>query len=440
MTLSAEALRAARARSWGRSWVSRRSVAITIAAGVVAAGHVWGRWLQTHGHHLYVNLPPLAGHLEPRFALAGILAPPLAIGAVVLGPGLAARLAWRRLLLVCFLTAIAWAASLALTEGVGGIVRSPASPRDYLHDAPQIESAFTFLGTYVRDIDRYTVHVRAHPPGMTLIAWSLSRAGAGPGLLATLEIVLGASAVPAVLLAMRDVSGEDRARAAAPFLTVAPLAVTIASSGDALFAGVGAWAVALVVLSTGRRDRLGDLLSLGGGILFGASAFLSYGLILLAAIPVAIAGLRRRGRPLAIAALGAIAVVLAFLAAGFWWVAGLLATRIQYLESVARLRPYGYFLVGNIAVLALIVGPASIAGLASRPDRATRALVGGALLAVALADLSGMSKAEVERIWLPFAVWVLPATGALPAASRRGWLAANVLLALLLEVLVKRPW
>ena len=37
-----------------------------------------------------------------------------------------------------------------------------------------------------------------------------------------------------------------------------------------------------------------------------------------------------------------------------------------------------------------------------------------ALLAVVLADLSGMSKAEVERIWLPFLPWVMLATAALP--------------------------
>ena len=39
-----------------------------------------------------------------------------------------------------------------------------------------------------------------------------------------------------------------------------------------------------------------------------------------------------------------------------------------------------------------------------------------------LADLSGMSKAEVERIWLPFLPWILLATAALP--RRRGLLVA----------------
>ena len=416
------------------------AVAATTAA--VLATSVWGRWLQANGHHLFVNLPPLVGHLDPRFAPVGVAAPLLGLGAVVYGPALAARLPWRRLLAVTLLVAAAWATSLALTEGVHGLIRGPSSPQDYLHDAPLIRSPSTFLRTYIDDIDRYSVHVRAHPPGMALIAWSLSRVGGGPGWLAALEILVGASAVPAVLIAVRDTSGEDRARAVAPYLAFAPLAVSIASSGDALFAGVGAWAVTLVVLATGRRDRRGDLLSLGGGLLLGVTAFLSYGLVLLWIIPLAVAGARRRARPIVLATIGAVPVVLAFSAAGFWWFAGLLATRVEYLEGVARSRPYGYFLVANIAALAVIVGPATVAGLASpsRWPRTTWALVGGALAAAALADLSGMSKAEVERIWLPFAVWAVVATGALPGPSRRRWLAANVGVALLLEVLVSQPW
>jgi hypothetical protein len=51
-----------------------------------------------------------------------------------------------------------------------------------------------------------------------------------------------------------------------------------------------------------------------------------------------------------------------------------------------------------------------------------------------------MSKAETERIWLPFAIWIMAATSALPAASRRAWLGVNVGFGLLLEVLVSRPW
>ena len=50
---------------------------------------------------------------------------------------------------------------------------------------------------------------------------------------------------------------------------------------------------------------------------------------------------------------------------------------------------------------------------AERPrrwDRGAWLLVGGALAALALADVTGLSKGEVERIWLPFMPWIVTVT------------------------------
>ncbi len=406
----------------------------------IAAVHVWGRWLQARGYRLFVNLPPLVGHPDPRLAWQGLGALALAPAAVRWGPRLAERLPWRGLLWVAFGAAAAWALGLALTEGVGGVLRSPSSPRDYLQDVPLIGSPAAFLSTYVDRIDAYTTHVRAHPPGMVLLAWSLSSLGGGPAWLATVEVLSAAAAVPAALLTLREVAGERRARAATPFLAFAPIAITAASSGDAVFAGVGAWAVTLVVLATGRQGRRADLLAVAGGLLFGVTAFLSYGLVLLGAIPLALAVVRRRLRPILVAVLGALPVFGVFAAAGFWWFDGLRATGVEYAESVARFRPYAYFAIANLVTFAIVLGPAVAAAIGRVRGRAAWAVLGGALLAVALADLSGMSKAEVERIWLPFAPWVLLATAWIPDAARRTWLGANVAFALALELLVRQPW
>ncbi|GGS70003.1 hypothetical protein [Streptomyces cinerochromogenes] len=65
-------------------------------------------------------------------------------------------------------------------------------------------------------------------------------------------------------------------------------------------------------------------------------------------------------------------------------------------------------------------------------------LVAAALVAVLVADLSGMSKAETERIWLPFAMWLLAAGALLPRP--RVWLAAQAVLALLLNHLLFTGW
>ena len=113
-------------------------------------------------------------------------------------------------------------------------------------------------------------------------------------------------------------------------------------------------------------------------------------------------------------------------------------------ESVQSTRPFSYFAVSNIAALAFVCGPAVVVGLTRLRDRAMWLLVGGALAAVALANASALSKGEVERIWLPFAVWILPAAGALidrePDRQLRVWLAAQMTAALVLQTFVRTNW
>jgi hypothetical protein len=63
-----------------------------------------------------------------------------------------------------------------------------------------------------------------------------------------------------------------------------------------------------------------------------------------------------------------------------------------------------------------------------------------AVAAIAAADLSGLSKAEVERIWLPFAVWLPAGAALLPAAAHRWWLAAQAATALVVNHLLLTTW
>jgi methylthioxylose transferase len=258
----------------------------------------------------------------------------------------------------------------------------------------------------------------------------------------------------AVLVTVRALSGETLARRAAPFLVLAPAAVWMGTSADGYFAAVAAWAIAFLALAvTGQRPRSAGLVS---GLLFGLTAYLSYGLTLFAVIAggVLLLGARRL-RPLPYVLAGFVVVPAVFTLAGFsWWEAyHLLVTR--YYQGAGGIRPYGYWVWANLACTALVVGPATVAGLrragaapirqgvrtcprrsAAEPRLAL--LVLAALLALLAADLSGMSKAETERIWLPFAMWLLPACAFL---SRPGaWLTAQATLALLLNHLLLTGW
>jgi len=75
-----------------------------------------------------------------------------------------------------------------------------------------------------------------------------------------------------------------------------------------------------------------------------------------------------------------------------------------------------------------------------RDARVVLWLVAGAVLASAVADTSGMSKAEVERIWLPFVPWLTISCALLPDGWRRWGLGLQVMFALVVQHLLYTSW
>jgi hypothetical protein len=69
-------------------------------------------------------------------------------------------------------------------------------------------------------------------------------------------------------------------------------------------------------------------------------------------------------------------------------------------------------------------------------------LVLAAMGAAALADLSGLSKGEVERIWLPFVLVASLAVTRLPRPTGRAvpWLAAQAATTIALQSALTWPW
>jgi hypothetical protein len=426
-------------RAIGAPWTA---VILTAAALLMRGANQVGRWLQDGGARMQVNAPPLTGNVDPRVAPTSLAAIAVGAAGVVGADRWSQRLAFRKLLWLSFGAALAWGLALALWDGSSGLTRSPLSAVDYLQAVPLVRSPSAFIGTFFDRVPGYPSHVRVHPPGMVLMLWGMDRAGlGGAGWVAALEHVSAAASVPAVLLAIREIAGEERARAAAPFLMLTPAAV-FWSSGDAVFLGVGAWAAAFLILSTGRRGRRADVLALAGGALAGAGLFLSYGLVLLGLVPLSVVVARRRWRTLVVAALPVLVWVGWPLLFGWSWVEASAVTRREYAESLARVRPYGYFVFANPAALLVALGPAVWVALARLRDRRLWLLVGAALAAVAIADLSGLTKGEVERIWLPYMPWIAAATGAafVGAGQRRRWIAAGVGWALLVQLVVLSPW
>jgi MFS family permease len=265
--------------------------------------------------------------------------------------------------------------------------------------------------------------------------------------------VIAATTPVAVLILLRRLGAEGAARRATPFLVLTPAAIWLAVSADAVFGAFAAWGLCLLACAATtavRGRRIGW--AIGAGLILGYCVMMSYGLPVLGIIALAVLVAARSYRALPWACGAAVLVVVGFAAGGFaWWQAyPVLVTR--YYDGVQKNRPYAYWVWGNLGALAFSAGPivgAAIAGaisrirsIGSRHDeaRTVTLLTLAALACVLLADLSGMSKAEVERIWLPFIPWLLLGTALLPLRLKRAFLAIQVITALLVQHLLFTGW
>ncbi len=400
------------------------------------------------------GVPPLHGLLDVKLFGPGTLPALLlaALGARYAIP-LAERLRWRTLLLVSYAAGLAWLLALALVDGESGITRVPAHGYEYLVTARNVDDVPAMLAEFTDRIPgshprNWVTHVAGHPPGALLFFVALVRVGLGGDLTAGLAItVVAASTAVAVLVTLRVLGAETVARRAAPFLVLGPAAVFMAVSADAVFAAVAAWGLAVLAVAATRTTPLAAVAwSLLAGLLLGSCVLLSYGLVLLGPLAVAVLVAARSWLPLPVVALAALVPVLTVAAYGFaWWEAYPVLTD-RYWAGIAADRPASYWLWGNLAALSFCAGPllgaalGHLAVLRDRADRAVLLLVGAAALTVVVADLSRMSKGEVERIWLPFVPWLLIATGLLPERWRRWGLGLQVLTAVAVQQMLYTSW
>ncbi len=442
---------APRAASRRAPWLGLVAAVLLVAAAIALPQLL--DWHTATRRDDEAQFPPLHGYWMPKVAWVSLLTLAIAGLGWRYAEALATRLSWRRLLVTSYAVGLAWLVTLALVDGEEGITRVLGNPYEYLGTARDTDDVGHMLDTFVDRIpygaqDNWVTHVAGHPPGALLFFVGLVRLGLGGDLQAGLVVIaIAASTAPAVLVAVRALGAEEIARKAAPFLVLSPAAVFLAVSADAMFAAVAAWGLAALALAATAAVRWRMVAwSVLAGLLLGYCVLLSYGLPLLGLLAIAVLLGARSWLPLPIAAASAMVLVLGFAAAGFaWWDAyPVLVDRYQ--DGVAADRPFSYWVWGNLAALLLCAGPILAAGLAQlgatarRADRTVLLLVCGAASAIVVADLSGMSKSEVERIWLPFVPWLTLSLALLPDHWRRWSLGLQVLTALLMQHLLYTSW
>jgi methylthioxylose transferase len=453
------------------TWQRGDLVALVVALLLIIIAAVVGYQMNRRGLPIVLPRPPLLAFWHPHVGWGT----PLAILCVLFGlrlQQLAGGLPWRRLLLTGWLLNLAWMCSLTLVDGLQrGWIDVLLDPNEYLHDLHRISNPWTFLSTFTNYVAFgpevggdlvWTTHVAGHPPLTTLIFWLLARAGLGGGFWAGALCILVASAASVALpLTLSELGAEAAARRIVPLIALFPGAVWMAVSADGLFAGVAVSGLALVCRGS-VRGRI--LASLAGGLLLGIAVFLSYGLVLfgLIAVVAMLLTMRQRGLrsvvvPWLVATFGFVAIAAVHLALGFNWVSGLMALRVRYYQGIASQRPFSYFIYANLAAWLISCSPLlaigivrSIAALGRggprswtrlfTQDRIAALLALSGVLAAMIANLSALSKAETERIWLSFGVIAYSGLALLRGRTASWAIVTSATWALLVNHLLNTGW
>lgn len=427
-----------------RLTASPRTAAASAGAGLllVIAAHV----LTYKDFDL--KFAPLHASWDPTFGRPAVIATVIGLGLWLTLPRIAAQLSWRPMLLVSYAALWLWTMALALTVGRQGLASVFERRQEYVYDAQHVGSIHTMLQTFISRIpfdspDNWYVHVAGHPPGALLYFVGIDRLGiTDPFWIGVVCVTISSTAVVAVMLTLKTLGSERLARSAMPWIVLAPSAVWMGVSGDAVFTAVSAWGLALLAIAAVHRRRLP---AIGAGLLLGYCVYLSYGLVLLGILALAVLIIAKSWRPLPWALGGSAIIVAAFTAGGFAWWEAYPVLRERYYAGIASERPYSYWVWGDIAAWTFTVGLVvwaafPYAAKAVRERNVLAQLAGAALLTILVATLSGMSKAETERIFLPFTIWIVALPALLPERWHRPLLFVQMATGLTVELLLLTRW
>jgi methylthioxylose transferase len=404
--------------------------------------------MRVAGGRLGTALPPFVSPWAPRAgALAAVSAAVLVAGA--LAAPLAARhlrspLAFASALFLLALT-LGLALNLARDGTRGWYAIFQTGPHgsfeakwEYLPGLPALSyGAHFFLDHFAELVPALPVNPAGHPPGLLLTLHGLGIDSARG--MAALCIGTGALTAPLAYDLGRTLGDEERGRTAGLLTAFAPSLLLFGiTSADYIYATLGIAAACLLV-------RPGAAARGGGAAVLAVAAFFSWLLLAVAAwaaLVVLLRDGRRRAVQLAAVCAVAVAGLNGALAAwtGYDPIGALRSTEAVYRNSLASVRPYAFWAFGSPTAWLVMLGlPTAWLALRSLSRRDPAALALGAV--VMAAAVLGFTKAETERIWLPFVpLACVAAAASIELRKVRPLLMALAAQALAVELLFYTIW
>jgi 4-amino-4-deoxy-L-arabinose transferase-like glycosyltransferase len=340
--------------------------------------------------------------------------------------------------------------------GVTATLSAPIErPTDYLVDVGVVrqygivgfDQAYPWLARPHRH--RLSLRALTHPPGAVLSMWALAGlTGDRPVAIALLIVAIASLAVLPTYALARELHDERTARVSCVLFAACPIVLLYSATAlDAVFMTVGACAMAAIA----RAPRSTGW-AVAGGVVTALAFTLTYGLLALLPIGAGLFLLGLRHMPIRrlvqralvfVATLVVGLLALKAFAGMDLWATFQQASRIQAELDAPRLRPYGYWAVGNLVAFLLMAG-LGLAGLlvvqTVRAWRARRPGVETVLWVTMIASaLSGPLRGETEHLWM-FFVPLLVAAAAPAVRSLRAEAAGGLGQAALTQVFLWTDW
>ncbi|MEO6126476.1 MAG: hypothetical protein ABIR32_22475 [Ilumatobacteraceae bacterium] len=421
-------------------------VAVILLAVLERYAFSEGWRLQRQNSAIKLGAGPFVGSWELRLSAKILPAVAIAVTAVIWLPTVVRRLRSTRAALATAAVSALFAVALAASDGWHAIIAPVVHPTEYWQGTRAGGSVVDYLSSFLKRQGGSSVHVRGHPPGFSMMLLLLRSVGLGSAWFAAAISFAGvAMGVTAIGCTVRRLAGREAFVRSLPFLALAPYAIWQGTSADAFFSGLASVGIGLLVLAmTSTRRWVERTSAVVGGLVIGTCCLLTFATPTLIPLVAAVTWKTRRVRWIPLALVGTALVVGLFAVGGYWWLDGLTNTRKFYAAGTAKFRPTFYFFFANLAVLAIAVGPAAVAGLVRfrSTARTISVIVVGVLGCVLLADGSGLSKAETERIWLLYMPWIsVAAAGVATTVGRqRWWLGSQATAAIVLQVALVSKW
>lgn len=469
---------------------------VTIAVLIVGWAIIWGRRVQA-SPDVKLGAAPLVGQWKFRPSIGYLMPMGLALLVIIAVPRFFARLQTRWVVLSTVGLTAMFTAALAGADGRVAMLEPVVHRTEYwawINKMPPVRQMLANYDEY-DFIVNFSTHIKGHPPGYMLFLKAMASVGlAKPWMIAVASYISAGIVAGSVLVVARRLGTARFTRKLAPMLIVAPYAVWMGTSADAVFSAlVAAGAAGLAMSATSGLRCRRMAFALLAGLSIGAGLYSSWGTVtcgvLLAGVlwcatavtvDAGTVGLMRsnvgvdptketvgerirRALPTATwAFVGIGASALTMTSLGYNYFAGMGLTRGLYWKGTAQFRPWKYFLVGNLGALIIALGMVCVIGLGvlsiSRAKRFDPSQLGLAnrettmvegenwlsvlvlctLTGILAANFSQYSKGEVERIWLPFMPWLTMATGLLN--RHRFWLLVQATSAIGLQVMLLSKW